>query len=397
MRPVLSRAYERIVFERELVSVPGHPLAELVCPGHALLDGTVAVILDQHRDLLRRGAILVDPADPGEEPRMLVMLEQDIVDGRTARDGSAHVVSRRLSFVELGADGSGRDAGPAPYLDFEPLDPALVPALLPVLDDVTWIGAESLERRALEHGASVIAAGHEAEVRARTGERLDKVQAAVRDRLTREIDYWDAEYERLRDAEASGKRTRLPAAVARQRADELAARLESRLAELRLERQVRARPPVIVGGAVVVPAGLVARLRGEPLPETHAAETERVERLAMDAVMAAERAAGREPRDVAAAKCGYDVESFDPRASRYRFIEVKGRTTGATDVTVTQHEILTCLNEPAIWYLALVEVDGDRASTPRYLKGPFRHDPDPAQTRGEFSIKKLVENALEVL
>ncbi len=396
MRPVLSRAYERIVFERELVSVPDHPLAELVCPGHALLDATVAVVLDQHRDLLRRGTILVDPSDPGEEPWLLVMLEQDVVDGRTRSNGEAHVVSRRLAFVELRGDGMAHDAGPAPYLDCDPLDPGLEDALASVLDGVAWISSDDLERRALEHGASVIAAEHEAEVRARIEERLDKVQAQVRDRLTREIDHWDAEHQRLRDAEAAGKRTRLPASVARQRADELASRLETRLAELRLERQVRARPPLIVGGAVIIPGGLVARLRGEPLPANHAAETTRVERLAMDAVAAVERAAGREPRDVSAAKVGYDIESFDPAAGRFRFIEVKGRSRGATDVTVTQHEILTCLNEPGIWYLAIVEVDGDDASTPRYLRGPFRYDPDPAQTRGEFSIRKLIEHAMEV-
>ena len=45
---------------------------------------------------------------------------------------------------------------------------------------------------------------------------------------------------------------------------------------------------------------------------------------AMRAVFEAERAAGREPRDVSADKVGWDVESREP-GGRLRFIEVKGR------------------------------------------------------------------------
>jgi len=39
-----------------------------------------------------------------------------------------------------------------------------------------------------------------------------------------------------------------------------------------------------------------------------------------------------------------------------RFIEVKGRITGADTVTITRNEILTALNRPEQWILALVEV-----------------------------------------
>ena len=63
--PVLTR-YERITFEKDLISVPGKPLAAFVCPGHPLLDATIDLILERHRDLLKRGAVLVDPTDPGE-------------------------------------------------------------------------------------------------------------------------------------------------------------------------------------------------------------------------------------------------------------------------------------------------------------------------------------------
>ncbi|GIV75825.1 MAG: hypothetical protein KatS3mg050_0219 [Litorilinea sp.] len=89
------------------------------------------------------------------------------------------------------------------------------------------------------------------------------------------------------------------------------------------------------------------------------AETaQRVERLAMEAVLAAERALGYEPADVSRENRGYDIESHhppDPQAP-LRFIEVKGRIQGAPTVTLTRNELLCALNKQAQWILALVQV-----------------------------------------
>jgi len=56
-QPVLQR-YERIAFEKELISQAGKPFAAFVCPGHALLDSTLDLVIERHRDLTeaRRGA-----------------------------------------------------------------------------------------------------------------------------------------------------------------------------------------------------------------------------------------------------------------------------------------------------------------------------------------------------
>ena len=69
-RDSLQPKYERITFEKDLVTVQGQPLAAFVCPGHPLLDATIDVILERHRDLLKQGAILVDEQDNGDEPRV---------------------------------------------------------------------------------------------------------------------------------------------------------------------------------------------------------------------------------------------------------------------------------------------------------------------------------------
>jgi hypothetical protein len=111
--------------------------------------------------------------------------------------------------------------------------------------------------------------------------------------------------------------------------------------------------------------------------------------MAMEAVMAAERAAGREPRDVSAEKLGWDIESREADG-RLRFIEVKGRANGATTVTVSRNEVAKSFNVPDSWYLAIVEVDGDRASAPLYLRRPFTKTLEDAAASANYPIRDLV-------
>src|SRR5690606_35461742 len=91
--PVLPR-YERIAFDKSLLTVSGKPPAAFICPGHPLLDATLDLILERHRDLLRRGSILVDDRDLGEEPRVLFYLEHAIQDGSRTPAGERRVFSR---------------------------------------------------------------------------------------------------------------------------------------------------------------------------------------------------------------------------------------------------------------------------------------------------------------
>src|SRR3984893_13826862 len=56
---VLPR-YERIVFEKSIIAPQGQVPAAFVCPGHPLLDATLDLVIERHRDLLRRGTVPVD-------------------------------------------------------------------------------------------------------------------------------------------------------------------------------------------------------------------------------------------------------------------------------------------------------------------------------------------------
>ena len=188
--PVLPR-YERIVFEKPLVAPPGQPLAAFVCPGHPLLDAVIDLILERHRDLLKRGAVLVDERDHGTTPRVLFSIEHALQDAGVTRAGDRRVVSKRVLYVELDNDGVTRHLHYAPYLDYRPLadDEPAVDAFLE-RPECAWIDRD-LEQAAQAYAVADVVPEHLAEVRAARLALIDKTEAAVKDRLTKEISYWD--------------------------------------------------------------------------------------------------------------------------------------------------------------------------------------------------------------
>jgi hypothetical protein len=109
--------------------------------------------------------------------------------------------------------------------------------------------------------------------------------------------------------------------------------------------------------------------------------------------MEVERALGFEPLDRERDKVGYDVESRAPGTGRLRFIEVKGRAAGADTVTVTKNEILTSLNKPDDFILAIVEFHPDGTQRTRYLRQPFQREPDFGVTSVNYDLAELLARA----
>ncbi|HPQ16105.1 MAG TPA: helicase-related protein [Bryobacteraceae bacterium] len=389
--PVLAK-YERITFEKSLRAVPGLPLAAFVCPGHPLLEATIDLILERNRDLLKRGTVLVDPTDAGESIRALFYLEHTIQDGRVDKAGNRRVISRQLQFVETDSSGATRNAGYAPYLDYRPATPEELSLLASTLESETWLKGD-LESAVVGHAIAALVPKHVEEVRARREDLVTRTMAAVKDRLTKEINYWDHRANQLKEQELAGKvNARINSGKARQRADELQARLQKRMAELEQERQISPLPPVAIGGALVVPAGLLLKLQPAlPLSvDGQDAENRRkIELMAIQMVMETEKRLGFEPRDVSLDKCGYDIESRIPGSGRLRFIEVKGRAAGADTVTVTRNEILTGLNKPDDFILAVAQIDGDKKDL-LYIRRPFQRDPD-------FGVESVNYNLADLL
>jgi SNF2 family DNA or RNA helicase len=392
--PVLSR-YERIAFEKTLIAPPGQPLAAFVCPGHPLLDATLDLTLERHRDLLRRGTVLVDERDPGTAPRVLFYLEHALQDASSTRSGERRTISKQLLYVELNAAGEACHLHYAPYLDYRPLRPnELDIDRLLAHPACAWI-TRDLEQKAVAHAIAHVVPQHLQEVRGRRLGWIDKTRAAVKDRLTKEIAYWDHRAEDLKLQEQAGRtNARLNSQEARRRADELQARLQRRMEQLDLEAQVSALPPVALGGLVVVPAGLLAQLTGHTLPEqSQPADTQAVAARARAIVMDMERQLGCEPIDREYEKLGYDIESRDPRTGHLRFLEVKGRVAGAVTITVTKNEILYSLNKPEDFILAIVEFLPDDAHRVHYVRHPFQREPDFGVTSVNYDFAELLARA----
>ena len=394
--PVLPR-YERVAFEKSLIAPQGETPAAFVCPGHPLLDATLDLTLERNRDLLRRGSVLVDDRDPGTAPRLLVYLEHAIQDASLTRSGERRVISRRMLYVEMAQDGTTRHLQYAPYLDYRPLAaPEPSPDAILARPECAWIGHE-LEGRALGHAIEEVVPEHLQEVRERRVTLIAKVRAAVKDRLTKEIHHWDHRAEELRLREQTGAtNAKLNSQEARRRADALQARLEKRLKQLDEESQIAALPPLALGAVVVVPAGLLAVMAGKaeepPVTEGHR-DLLAPAAAARAAVMEIERRLGFEPIDRELEKLGYDVESRDPRTGRLRFIEVKGRISGAATITVTRNEILYSLNQPESFLLAIVEFMPDGKRLVHHVRQPFQREPDFGVTSVNYSFPELLARA----
>lgn len=390
--PVTSR-YERITFEKSLVAPASQLPAAFVCPGHPLLDASITLTLERHGSVLRQGAVLVDENDHSDQPRVLLYLEHGIQDGSRTRFGDARTISKRMLYVGVDAAGNSVAQDYAPYLDYRPLsDGEPSPQEILMRPECSWVAGE-VESKAVEFAVAEIVPAHLNEVRSRKLELLAKTEAKVKERLTKEIAHWDHRAAELQIQEQAGKpNARLNSGEAHRRADQLQERLRKRTEEIQRERQLVALSPVVLGGVLVVPAGLLRKMRGE-FTTLEPRDTQVAAARARNAVMQVERGLGYAPVDREADKLGYDIESHVPGTGKLRFIEVKGRVRGAATITVTRNEVLTSLNKPEDYILAIVEFGEGAPDQVSYVRRPFKREPDFGVTSVNYALPELLARA----
>src|SRR5690606_19992544 len=147
-------------------------------------------------------------------------------------------ISREVHFVEIGADGTATEAGGAPYLDYRPADEDELALIRQTLFE-TVPESDAIERMAQSYAVAQLAPAHLKRVRDRRLELIARTEAAVQERLTREINYWDYRANELRAQEKAGKvNAKLNSQRAQERADRLQERLAQRKNQLALERQI---------------------------------------------------------------------------------------------------------------------------------------------------------------
>ena len=390
-KPVLRR-YQRICFQKDKVRQEAKPMADLVAPGHPLMDATLDLVQEQYRNLLKQGTVLIDRADEGTTPHVLYIIDHTIRDGGQERDGGQRIISRRMQFVLIDEAGKITQGGHAPYLDYE--EPAVEEqSIVQEVLNAAWL-KQNMEKPALSYAVQTMVPGHFNEVKQRREHMVDATLSAVRERLTKEINYWSHRYAKLNLEVQAGKQPRMQPENARRRAEDLTERLQQRTRELEEKRHVASNTPHIVGGALIIPQGLLDLKKGKEIPvwAVDPVARARVEQLAMDAVMQYEKKLGHEPVDVSMEKYGWDILSRTGKGE-VRFIEVKGRVKGAPTVTVTKNEILAGLNQPERFILAIVLIDGESIEGPYYLRKPFDQEPGFGVTSINFKLDALLEKA----
>ncbi|MGV8838107.1 DUF3883 domain-containing protein, partial [Cellvibrio sp.] len=356
-----------------------------------LMQSVTDIVMELHRNKLKQGSVLVDTGDMGITPKVMFIIDHSVKEGSNP---DAHV-SRRMQFVEIDPQGAAINAGWAPHLDLEPLEKNDAPLIEDILN-ASWI-TQNLEQQALSHASTHLVPEHFDEVRLRREKQVDKTLTAVHERLVKEINYWSDRYMKLQDDIAAGKDVRLTLENVRRTIDELTARRESREKELLAMRHVISATPVIVGGALIIPAGLLAQRKGQSGWSADAEARKRIEMIAMKAVMDTELAMGNQVIDVYAEKCGWNVTSIpalvDGKIPTSRHIEVKGRVKGSNTITVTKNEILYGLNQSDKFILAIVLVDGDQHEGPYYVTKPFTQEPDWAVSSINLDLRELLQRS----
>jgi superfamily II DNA or RNA helicase len=394
----LHTAYERVTFDKDFVTLDGTSQrglrAELLAPGHPLLNALISAVLDRYGETLGTGTTLIDPTDPGKTPRVLIYLEHAVTDGRTER-GVRSVVSRRFQFVEITEDGNVSDPGAEPYLNYEPADEPDRQLLVDV--DTSWAD-DGVDETARSWATANLATPHFAEIAEVTKARVNRTRRAVEERLDNEIRYWDARAAELKQLELHGKKPRLNSGRARQRADDLEARKARRLRELDVEGDLVNHAPTVVAAALVLPQGLIDDLRGTARVEIDPEVTKDTDRRAVAAVLAVERALGRNPVEQEHNNPGFDILSEDPRTGMVFQIEVKGHRPDNPEVKVHARQVRQAKQNPERFRLAIVQVpdEPDAEPTVSYFVRPFEsYELHFAQTYVPLKVVDLLPFAVE--
>jgi superfamily II DNA or RNA helicase len=391
----IQTEYERVTFDKSGVVVEGSALrADLVCPGHPLLSGLVLAIHDKYSDTLSSGVTLVDETDLSDRVRILIALEHSVSDGRI-ENGQRKVVSRRFQFVEVAQSGEITDPGPEPYLNYRPISEGEASMISSISTDWARTGIDDVAKN---WAIANLAGPHHASVNQIIQVKVERVRAAVRERLDTEIRYWDLRAEELKAQELQGKKPRHSSGRARARADELEARKAHRLRELDMESDLVNHAPIVVTAALIVSQGMLNRLSGDTAVVIDPEVAKDTDRRAVAAVLAAERTLGRVPEEQDHNNPGFDILSTDPETQTIYFIEVKGHRPDTPEVHVSASQIRKAKMNPERFRLAVVRVpnEDDGVPTVRYFVKPFDgYEPHFAQTYVPLKVAELAPHGLD--
>ncbi|MBW1928066.1 MAG: DUF3883 domain-containing protein [Deltaproteobacteria bacterium] len=351
----LGREYRQIVFDKTLLS--RDPTSEWVTPGHPLFEVVREEVTRRVQEDLQRGSVFFDLHR--NDPYRLDVFAASIKDGR------GNHIHRRLFVVEVGMDGSMSIRQPTVFLDL-----TLAPngTAVPEGDGLPDRQAteQVLMEKALNPFLSHVAAEREREI--------EIISRHVEISLNELIHRQNLKMAELLEQQQQDDKSPLLAANIKKiedRIDELNGRLERRREELQMERQCMIGDIQYLGRAWVLPHPERSSPEISPL-----VKDDKIERVAVDAVIRYEQENGREVESVEDQNRGFDLISRKPHpkdpktATEIRFIEVKGRSA-VGEVALTANEYKTAERLGKDYWLYVVF---NCASTPEIhiIRDPVR-------------------------
>ena len=79
-----------------------------------------------------------------------------------------------------------------------------------------------------------------------------------------------------------------------------------------------------------------------------------------------------------------------------RHVEVNGRRSDATTITVTRNEVYTAVKQADKFILAVVQVDEEGSYGMWYISNPFRHEMDDNVVSQNYDLSALVARGLQM-
>jgi len=365
----LAAEYKRIAFDQQLLV--GDPTLEWVTPGHPLFESVRAEILEQTARDLQHGSVFFDLHR--DQPARLDVYSASV------RDGLGHKLHRRLFIVETALDGTIEIRRPTLLLD---LIAAPTPVSTP--EETSLPSKDAIEYELIERALKPFLE----EIHRERSKETATISAHVEISLNALIDRQQNRLAQLWQEKEGGDGNPLLAANLAQvevRLDELNARLDHRRADLAQERECTLADIQFHGRAWVLPhpdrtnPGIVPMVRDDE-----------VERIAVETVVAFERAQGWEVESVETDNRGFDLISRKPHPSdpktamAVRFIEVKGRAE-VGEIALSRHEFDTAERLGQEYWLYVVY---NCASTPQLhpINNPARLGWQPVRIVEQYRV-----------
>jgi superfamily II DNA or RNA helicase len=294
----VDKEYKMLTFHKE--DLKQHAEAELMGPGHPLFEAIIDRVLHLYGGDIRSGAAFYDP--DRSKPSIVTFFRTPIHDGRGI------IAGERLVALEVDSNNEVSRVNPSLLLDCKPCD-----AMSHELGSKVKFDESSL----LQWGYDCIFYPYLQEMQARRNRNLALAKKHVEVSLNSLIAESQHKLMKYKRQLSLGQDMAVATKQEEMRKRDLEERLQKRMKEIELEKNMSLGRPELAGMALLLP--MESGVKG-----TEMARDEEVEAAAVEFVMEYERRAGYDPMNVASENLGFDIRS-QSRDGKIRYIEVKGR------------------------------------------------------------------------